>query len=428
MYFKKTILFIISSVIFCNTLFSQEVLDKIIAIVGDNIILQSELFQYSYTLAMRMGIDPQSEVDKMESLRKETLKNLIVQKVLLVKAKEDSILVSDKQVDMLLEDQIKQMIQQAGSEEQVEKYFGMTVRQIRREFRKEVEERLLVDRIKAKKDQDVHISRREVEAFYKAHRDSLPELKESVKIRHILIPIEASQSAETAAREKIEAILERLKKGEDFQELARQFSEDPGSADKGGNLGVMERGDLVKEFEEVAFALEPGQISDIVKTRFGFHIIQLIKKTGEKINPRHILIRLDTSPDDESATVSRLNKIRDQILAGEITFSEAAKQYSKDEPTASRGGDLGWFQIDQFQIETFKKAIVGLKKGDISQPVKTKFGYHLIWVEDRKPARRLDIKEDWEQIESWALNMKRQREFQKWVEDIKKDIYIEIKI
>jgi len=407
--------------------FPQEVLDKIVAIVGENIILQSELYQYSYTLAIQLGIDPQSEPDKLAQMQHETLDNLIVQKVLLEKAKLDSVVVSEKHVDAALEEQIKQMVQQLGSEEKVEKYFAMSLRQIRREFRNDVRERLLVETVQNKKAQEVEISRREVEEFYRAHRDSLPEQKESVKISHILFPVESSESAVNAARQKAEDLKNRLEKGEDFEELARQYSEDPGSASNGGDLGLMDRGDLVREFEEVAFELKPGEISDIVRTRFGFHIIQLIKRVGEKINPRHILVRLDTSPEDAMAALEKLRQLREQIVRGEITFAEAAQKYSKDEPTAARGGDLGWFQIDQFQVQAFKNAVAGLNIGEISEPVNTRFGYHLIRLDDRRSARKMDIKSDWEQIEAWALNIKRQRELQKWVEEIKKDIYIEIK-
>lgn len=405
---------------------AQEVLDRIIAVVGDRIILQSELFQYSYSLAIQMGIDPQKDQAKLEELRGETLQNLVSQKVLLVKADEDSITVSDKQVDALLEQQINQMVQQAGSEEKVEEFFGLTLRQIRRDFRKDVEERLLVDMVSNRKRQEIQISRREVEEFFHSRRDSLPDLKESVHISHILLEVEANQSAEQVALEKAKKILDRLKKGEDFETLAREHSEGP-TAKRGGDLGMVKRGDFVKEFEEVAFQLEPGEMSDIVKSEFGFHIIQLVKRAGERINPRHILFKLDKTEEDERATVLKLNEIKDRIISGDLTFEDAAKEYSMDATTASRGGDLGTFQIDQFQVEAFKNAVVGLKAGDFSQPVKTKFGYHLILVNERKSARKIDLKSDWEQIEVWALNIKRQQEFEKWVHEIQKDIYIDIK-
>jgi len=305
--------------ILTTRLFAQEVLDKTVAIVEDNIILKSELYQFSYSMALQLKIDPEKDKVKFDKLIRETLENLIEQKVLLVKAKEDSIVVTDRQIDGTLDEQINRMIQQLGSQERLEEYFGgISLRQIRRDFRDEIEERLLVDNLKQQKNFEVKISRREIEGFYRAFKDSLPELNESVKISHILVEVEASPAAEKAAEEKAVGILARLKKGEAFAELAQEFSEDPGSATRGGDLGMMQRGDLVPEFEEVAFGLEPGEISEIVRSRFGLHIIQLISKGGEKINPRHILIRLDTSAEDEKRTVKNLEDLRAKILTGEI--------------------------------------------------------------------------------------------------------------
>lgn len=424
--FKKGIMLLYGLFLSIQGLLAQDVLDKIVAIVDDNIILKSELEQFSYSFAIQSGIEPAKEPDEFQEILKQTMDNMIVQKVLLVKAKQDSVTVSDQQIDAVLEDQIKQMVQQLGSESRVEDYFGTSLRKIRREFREEVEERLLVQKLRETKSFETQISRREVEDFYQTYRDSLPVLKESVKISHILVHVEPSKSAVDAAKKKAERVLARVRKGEDFGELARQFSEGP-SAPKGGDLGLTSRGDMVREFEEVAFSLEPGQISDIVQTKFGLHIIQLLRKVGEKINARHILFRLDTSPDDEKATVKKLQELRQQILAGEISFAEAAEKYSKDEETATKGGDLGWFEVGQFQIESFKDAVAGLKIGEISKPEKTRFGYHLIRVDDRRPERKLRIDKDWEQIESWALDLKRRKQFEIYVGDAKKDVYIEIK-
>ncbi|RMF68751.1 MAG: hypothetical protein D6743_02945 [Calditrichaeota bacterium] len=407
---------------------AQEVLDQVAAVVDNNIILRSEVEQFAISLALQLGVDPEKETEKFDRLRKETLENLITQKALLVKAKEDSVEVNPKQVDGILDERLQQMVQQLGSEKKVEDYFGMTMRQIRREFRDEVEEGLLVQTLRERKAREIRISRREVEEFYRAFQDSLPELKESVKISHILVKVEPSEDALAAAQKKAEEVLARLKKGEDFAELARQYSQDPGSASRGGDLGFMKRGDLVREFEEVAFSLEPGEISEPVRTQFGIHVMQLIEKRGEKVHVRHILFRLDTSEADEQRTIDMLKELRRKILAGEMTFAEAAAKYSTDESTKDKGGDLGWFEIDQFQEEAFKKAILGLKPGEISEPVKTRFGYHLIRLEDHKPARKLNIADDWEQIESWALDLKRRKEFDKWVAQIKKDMYIEVKL
>jgi len=425
--FKLAVAFVLTLVPMSTNLFAQEVLDKIVAVVDDNIILRSELQQYAYSLAIQSGIDPLKEPQKFDQIQNQTLDELIVQKVLLVKAKEDSITVSDRQIEGVLGEQIQQMVKQLGSEKKVEEYFGSTLSQVKREFRKEVEERLLVQKLRETKSHETQISRREVEQFYVTYRDSLPVLKDAVRLRHILVNVEPSEAAVKAAREKAEEVLARLKKGEDFEELAKQFSEDPGSNANGGNLGVMQRGDLVREYEEAAFSLEPGEISGIVQSKFGLHIIQLIQKIGEKINTRHILFRVDTSPNDEIETQNRLKRLKQRILAGEISFEEAAKQFSKDTQTATKGGELGWFETKDFQIPAFKAAVAGLKPGELSEPVKTRFGYHLIQVEERRDERKLDIKKDWEQIEAWALDLKRRRVFDSYVNNIKKDVYIELK-
>ncbi len=209
-------LYILLGVFFILTtrLFAQEVLDKTVAIVDDNIILKSELYQFSYSMALQLKIDPEKDKVKFDKLIRETLEKLIEQKVLLVKAKEDSIVVTDRQIDGTLDEQINRMIQQLGSQERLEEYFGgISLRQIRRDFRDEIEERLLVDNLKQQKDFEVKISRREIEGFYRAFKDSLPELNESVKISHILVEVEASPAAVKAAEEKAGGILERLKKG-----------------------------------------------------------------------------------------------------------------------------------------------------------------------------------------------------------------------
>jgi len=406
---------------------SQEVLDRIVALVDDNIILSSELQQLAYSLALQAKIDPLKETEKFNKILETTMDEFIIQKVLLVQAKLDSITVDERQIDSVLEEQIQQMVQQVGSEKRLEEYFGSSLRQIRREFRDEVEERLLVQNLRDTKNREIKISRREIERFYSTFEDSLPTLKQAVNLRHILVNIEPSDEAVSSARKKAEEVMVRLQAGENFDGLAKQFSDDPGSASKGGNLGMVERGSFVKEFEEAAFNLEKDEISEIVRSKFGFHIIQLLEKKGEKINTRHILLKIDSSTDDELATKNRLVALKEKLAANDLTFEDAAKQYSKDVQTAKNGGSIGWFEIDQFQIEAFADAVKGLVAGELSEPVKTQFGYHLIKVEERREERKLNINNDWEQIEGWALDLKRKKEFEKYIVDIRKNVYIEIK-
>lgn len=409
-----------------NLSVAQEVLDEVVAIIDENIILRSELQQYAYSRAIQGGIDPAKEPDKFNKIFDLVLQDMITQKVLLVKARRDSVTITDRQIDEVLDRQIDQMVQQLGSEKRVEEYFGQPLRQIRREFRPDVEENLLVQRLREMKSAQVQISRREVEEFYKTYRDSLPPLKEAVKLRHILVDVRPSEAAITAARTKAEDALKRLRNGEDFGELAKAISEGP-SAPKGGDLGLTARGELVREYEEVAYALKPSEISGIVQTQFGLHIIQLLEKVGEKIHTRHILFRVDTSTEDEASTIDWLRELRQKILAGEMTFEEAVAEYSKDQDSKQKGGDLGWFELEAFQIPAFKDAVAGLEAGDISQPTKTRFGFHLIKVEERRTERPLDIRKDWDQIESWALDLKRRKQFEEYIASVRKDVYVEIK-
>ncbi|RKY80815.1 parvulin peptidyl-prolyl isomerase [candidate division KSB1 bacterium] len=424
----KRLFVLVVTVFVCSTTlaWSQQLLDGIAAIVGDEIILESEVAQYAATLALQMKLDIQNEPQKFNELQKNSLQNLIVQKILLTKAREDTIVVEDSQVEQVLEQQINQWIQQIGSERKVEEYFGSSMNKIKRRVRKEIREHLMVEKLQQQKLQEVKITRQEVEQFYQTNRDSLPELKESVEISHILLQVTPGAESKQQAREKIAGILERLRSGEDFAELARQYSEDPGSAAKGGELGFIQRGDFVKDFEEKAFALQPGQISDIVETQFGFHIIQMLERRGEKINVRHILIRTRPTKADEERTLKLLLAIRDSCLAG-ADFAEMAKRYSNDETTADKGGYLGWFEVEKLQLPEFKSVVKELKIGEISQPFRTRFGYHIVKLLNRREGGKLSLQRDWEQIEQWALMDKRSRAMQKWVEELKKNLYIEIK-
>jgi len=267
-----------------------------------------------------------------------------------------------------------------------------------------------------------------VEVFYQTYQDSLPNMKASVDISHILMQVTPSEASFKEAHEKALAIQAKLKEGQNFADLAKQYSEDPGSAANGGILGFVSRGTLVKEFEEVAFALEEGQISDIVQTQFGFHIIQLIERQGERINVRHILIQLKPTTDDEKRVIDRLNSIRQTILNGDSTFEEMAQKYSADPNIQKDLGHLGVFEEGGFQIKEFETAIKDLNPGEISQPFRTEFGYHIVLLNKRNEARKFSLKDDWEQIEQWALQDKREKEFASWLTDLRSEIPVVIRI
>lgn len=409
-------------------LHSQQPVDGIAAVVGNQIILKSDL----NTLIAQYGLQNKVNVYKdpalLKTLSQEMLARLIDEKVLLIKAQEDTIKADEERVDQILSQQINNFIQQAGSQERLENYYGMPLAQIKKELRQQIANRMIIEQLRQKHFSNIKVSRREVENFFYQYQDSLPRQDETVDISHILLQITPSEESFQAGYAKIEKVKDLLSQGQDFVKLASQYSEDPGSASRGGDLGWVKRGDLVKEFEEVAFTLEAGQISDIVQTQFGFHIIQMIERQGERIHVRHILIRLQPTAEDERRTVERLKEIRRKILAGEATFEEMALQNSSDPNVSKDRGRLGKFSVGSFQVKEFEAAVSSLKPGEISEPFKTEFGYHIVLLHHRQEARSLSLENDWQQIEQYAIEFKTGQQFEKWLKELREEIPIEVKV
>lgn len=411
-----------------HVLLCQEVLDRVVAVVDDKPILESEVTQGAFFLAMQLRIDPNREPERFKELQRRTLESLVTQHILLKKAELDTVVADAKRVESYLEQQMQAVLQQLGSEEKVEEYFGMPMRKVRRQYEEEIRKNLTLQQLRESKFANVRVSRREVEQFYATHRDSLPGIKEAVDISHILVEVQPGEQARKAATERMEEIKRRLSAGEDFAEVARQSSDDPGSASRGGDLGFMQRGDFVREFEEVAFSLEPGQRSDVVQTQFGLHLIELLERRGEKVRVRHILVALRTTKEDEIAAAERIKALYGKLQEG-VDFASLAKESSDDESTAPQGGHLGWFEIDQLRetAPEFVTALRGVEPGGITDPFRTKYGFHILKLLERRQPRQLTLADDWDTIEQMALNDKKQREFEKWVEELRAEMFVEVK-
>ena len=421
---KKTLIGVLI-VMVMSPLAGQEVLDGIVAIVGEEIILRTELQQMTQQYAMQMSI-PATDTERFEELKESLLQELIYEKVMLAKAKEDTIEVEDDRVDMELEAQIARLIQQLGSQERLEETFGAPLAKIKRDYREEFRKRLIVRAVREQKAREIKISRREVEQYYETVKDSFPEMPPEAKLRHILLEIRPGGEAHAAAVARMREIQDRLRQGESFEDLATTYSEDEGTAKVGGNLGFVERGTLFPSFEAAAFQLEDGAISDIVESPVGLHLIQLIEKRGDKARLRHILLRLGATTTDEDQVLESITELRNQILGGE-DFADVAREHSVDESTRERGGDLSWLPLENLTIPEFKAAIDTLMPGEISMPFKTAFGYHIAKLEDRREARKISLDTDWENIQGQALMVKQEKVLKEWIEDLKKNIYIEIK-
>lgn len=404
---------------------AQQVVDKVIAVVGSEAIYLSDLQNETQMYALQNQIDP-----KTPDLQKKMLENMINDRLMLAKAIEDSVAVTDDEVQQQLDERIKEIVQQNGSETRVEELYGMPINRMKREFRETMKKQLLKTKLYRLKFGSINVSRREVEEFFAAYRDSLPDAPEEVEVNHIYVTPKISPEVKRPAHQKAKTILDSIKGGGDFGAFAKKYSEDPGSASHGGDLGWARRGDFVKEFEEAAFALKPSELSDVVETSLGYHIIQLLERRGEAIHPRQILIKLERRQADDDSTIAFLKQLKARAQSGE-DFSALAKKYSEDEESATLGGDLGTLSNEQLQPD-FLATVKALSPGQISDPTRVTlsrgYGYHIVLLRKRTPAHKLSLSEDGKRIEQYATALKRNKEYARWLDELRHSIYWESRL
>jgi len=271
----------------------------------------------------------------------------------------------------------------------------------------------------------------EVESWFTVNKDSLSEVPAKYKLRHILIFPKVAEERKKIAKEKLEGILKRIRAGEDFAELAKLYSEDTGNASNGGDLGAyFAKNEFDPDFTAAAFALEKGQVSNIVETIHGFHIIKVEDIRGDRVRARHILIHLVPDEKDEKSAIEQLTSIREDIVSQKATFEEMAKKYSEDENTRDHGGEFDWFSadIDIPWIPVFLEQAKKLQPGDISEPFKSMFGYHIVKMDDFKKAHTLNIREDRNLIEDIIRQKKTIAEFERIFQELRKETYIDIRL
>ncbi|MCX7798438.1 MAG: peptidylprolyl isomerase [Melioribacter sp.] len=408
-------------------IYSQQILDKIVAVVDNEIILKSELeFRANYE-AIQRNLNPSDS-----SLLKNILMQMIEEKLLYAQAELDSIVVTDDQVKSQLDYQINYFIQQYGSQEKLEQVYGMPVEKIKRVLREDTRKNLMAQMLQQKKFGNVQVTRKEVEDFYDIYKDSLGIVPEKFEIAHIFQNPKTGERTRKKTLEFANKILDSLKKGADFAELAKKFSDDPGSAAQGGDLGFVKRGVFYPEFEAVAFSLAPNQISGIVESPVGFHIIQMLERRGEAIRTRHILIKMKADNESELKAIEFLNEIRDSILSGKNTFEYYAKKYSDDKESAKYGGNLGIFEASQLDKSIIDQ-VYKMKEGDISFPKridldKNTFGYHIIKLIKRIPQHKANLELDYNEIKRLAEYYKKQKLYKDWMNELKQKIYWEIRL
>ena len=410
---------------FCSVLFSQQsvLLDEIAAVVDDEIVLLSDVVLSANALAAQENVDPYKSPNKYKNLLLKSAESMIEQLVIIKMAEIDSIMVLEKDVDRALERQIQNIVSQAGSEEAAEQVLGRKISDFKRSYKDDMEGKLIAEKYTGELTRSIEITRLEVEDFFKTYRDSIPSFPKRYKVRHILIQITPSEESMKETELKALNILEEISKGLSFEAAAKEYSEDPGSKDNGGYLGFVPRGTFVKEFEKVAFTLAINTISKPIKTQFGFHIIEVLERSGEKVGVRHILLQTKVVDEDKTKTYKNVSDLSKKIST-KNNFVSIAKEHSNDETTKDNGGLLGWINTDVYQVEELSSVIKNIPENTCSAPILTDFGYHLLWIDEVEEGGPPTIEKNWIELEQLALNKKKSDWYNDWIEKIKTKVYI----
>ena len=428
---KLSIVFLL----FYTLTFAQpQILDKVVAVVGKNPILLSEV----ETNLLQQQKD--KEDDKAKSKCK-VFEDLLFQKLLLSQADRDSVVVSDNEVDGELNRRIQYYVSMLGSEEKFEEFYGKRISVFKDELRDDVRDQLQAQKMQQKITGDTKLTPSQVRAFYNTlPLDSLPLVNSEIEIAHLVRKPPISDEDKKAVRDQLEKYRLRVLNGESMAVLAALYSEDPGSAKNGGRYETVMRGQMVPEFEAVAFRLKPGEVSEIFETTYGYHFIQLIARRGESVDLRHILMAPKTSQLDILKAKQTLDSLRNHIIETKMKFSDAAFKYSDDKDTKQNGGVIinpasnsSKWEIDELG-QTDQNLVFILDKMEVGEitPVMQYVGndakpsWRVICLKSRTEPHKANLKDDYTKILNMATYDHQRKLITDWIAKKSKSTYIKI--
>jgi len=428
--FKKVstlLVLLLVSIISSNA--QDNVVDKIIAVVGNQVILKSDVENKF------MGLQAQGYTSGSVDLKTEIFEDLLIQKLMIAQAQIDSIEVTDQEVEKELDRKLDMYIQRIGSKEKLEQYFNKTLLEMKNDLRDDTRDEKIKEKMQAEITKNIHITPAEVREFYKnISSDSLPIIPGEIEVQQIVKYPQISAKEKDRIRNKLRALRDRVAKGESFATLAVLYSEDPGSAQRGGELGFTPRANLVPEFANVAFNLKTDKVSKIVETEYGFHIIQLIDRKGERINVRHILLKPKIETDKRQEAIKQLDSIADLVRNKKMEFGEAAFYFSGDKDTRNNGGLIvnPYTASSKFEKDNLPPAIAKqvneLKINEISNAFLDvsagKESYKIIKIKSETKPHKANLADDWNQFENMLKAKKQQKILNKWIKEKQVNTYV----
>jgi peptidyl-prolyl cis-trans isomerase SurA len=403
--------------------------DKIVGVVGKNQILYSEVEdQYLQLMAQKIQPPP---------TKCSVFEDLLAQKLLVNQAEVDSLVVEPGQVEMELDDRIGYFISQIGTEEKLIEYFGKSILEIKEDMRDAIQEQMLMRMMRNEITSGITVTPAEVKDYYKSlPEDSIPFIDSEVEVSQIVIYPSTSDEAVFEVKERLLNLRERIVKGENFATLAVLYSEGP-SASRGGDIGWASKSDLDPAYSKAAFALKEGQVSKIVESSFGYHIIQLMERTEDRIHTRHILMKPKISVEEKEKALNMIDSIVTLVRIDTFTFEKAAMYFSQDENTRMNGGvrlnpytGNRRFLLDQFDTKEHY-IIRNLKVGEISEPFestdeKGKLIYKVVRLNSKSEPHKANIKQDYELLKNLTTEAKQSEIIDDWVQDKISSTYIRI--
>ncbi len=399
-------------------------IDGIVAVIGKSIIMRSDLEKHFNDYKMQY-----KTVENPDEIYCTILENLVYNKLMVNQAELDSIEVSDEEVDYRLNTRIQYFLQQTGGDvKYIENYFHKSMADIKKEMREMMYEQALIEQVQAGITGSITITPSEVNQFASnISPDSMPLVSTTYQFGEVVKIPPVSDDEIASVKEELLSYRERVLRGERFGALARLYSDDPGSASKGGDLGFVERGTLYPEFEAAAFNLKTGEISQVVKTQAGYHIIQLIERRGESIHVAHILVQPKPSTDEQVRAIMYLDSVRKIIIDEKLSLEEAAKRYSEG-PTRLNGGMVvnpysNSLSFDRQSLDDATYATLNkLIPGEYSECVPFVnddgvMAYRLIYLKEKVLEHKANLVEDYDMIKNAALEQKKYEAMEKWVLD-----------
>ena len=405
----------------------RQLVDGIAVVVGDEIILESEIDEEFYIYQMRAGAT-QLSPDDMARIRSGIVREMIDETLLVAMAHRDTVRLEPGELEDEMESRVAELVARHGSEEALDAALaeeGLTLPELKDLYAREIERRLLAERVvRSRVHGTIDVTWGEVESYYAEHTEDVGSVPEAFLVGGIMIIPKITQDAKQAAIDRMTEVAERLASGGSFEELAQEYSDDASGA-TGGDLGTFGRGIMVPEFDDAVFAMEEGEVSGIIPTRFGFHIVEILEKSDTNVHARHILARIAPGPEDEVRARATAESLRQRVLDGE-DFAELASLRSDDPATREGGGVLGWFSHESL-APSFKDVVMELSPGEVAEVTVGESGFYVLKLLEHEEARTATLDEVRENLKDYIFARKAEEAYGELIDRLSREIFVDIR-